>query len=454
MKADGAETGGAPGLPSERIDWFSKPIARFLRIEAAAGAALLLATVVALALANSPWSGEFLKIWETQVGITAGPLETSRSLREWINDGLMTLFFFVIALELKRELVLGDLRHFRAASLSIFAAFGGMAVPALLFLALQWGQPGQSGWGTVMATDTAFVIGCLALFGSRIPQSLRVFMLSLAIVDDIGAILVVAIGYGHGMNWVALSIAGCGVIIVRGMARLGVRSIPAYLLAGTFLWIAVDGSGVHATITGVVLGLMTPTRRWVSDARLHAILDQVVAYPPGDHWSGDTEDRKALLMAETAARETLSPVERLEMMLHPWVGFIILPLFALANAGVSISFAELGNSVTVAVFAGFTLGKPVGVFVFSWLAVRTGVASRPPTLDWVLLAAGGLLAGIGFTMALFIANLAFHPDLINDAKLGILTASVFSAVAALLLLIWWSARNRKTKGIEGQSEVP
>mgnify|MGYP001813318793 FL=1 len=383
MKPDVATPGKNPRLPSERIDWFNKPIARFLRVEAAAGAVLLLATVVALALANSPWSGEFLKIWETQVGITAGPLETSRSLREWINDGVMTLFFFLISLELKRELVLGELRHFRVASLSIFGALGGMAVPAFLFLALQWGQPGQSGWGTVMATDTAFVIGCLALLGSRIPQSLRVFMLSLAIIDDIGAILVVALGYGHGMNWVALSVASFGVLIVLGMARLGVRNIAAYFVAGIFIWIAVDGSGVHATITGVVLGLMTPTRRWVSDERLHAILERVVAYPLGDHWSGDTEDRKALRMAETAARETLSPVERLEMVLHPWVGFIILPLFALANAGVPISFAELGNSVTVAVFAGFALGKPLGVFVFSWLAVLTGIARRPATLDWV-----------------------------------------------------------------------
>ena len=211
MKSDETATGANARLPSERIDWLNKPIGRFLRIEAAAGAALLLATIVALALANSPWSGEFLKIWETQIGITAGPLETSRSLREWINDGVMTLFFFVIALELKRELVLGELRHFRIASLSIFGALGGMIVPAALFLALQWGQPGQSGWGTVMATDTAFVIGCLALLGSRIPQSLRVFMLSLAIIDDIGAILVVAIGYGHGMNWVALGVAGFGV---------------------------------------------------------------------------------------------------------------------------------------------------------------------------------------------------------------------------------------------------
>ena len=443
MKPDVATPGKNPRLPPERIDWFNKPIGRFLRVEAAAGAALLLATVVALALANSPWSGEFLKIWETQFGIKAGPLETSRSLREWLNDGVMTLFFFLIALELKRELVLGELRHFRVASLSIFGALGGMAVPAFLFLALQWGQPGQSGWGTVMATDTAFVIGCLALLGSRIPQSLRVFMLSLAIIDDIGAILVVALGYGHGMNWVALSVAGFGVLIVLGMARLGVRNIALYFVAGIFIWIAVDGSGVHATITGVVLGLMTPTRRWVSDERLHAILERVVAYPLGDHWSGDTEDRKALRMAETAARETLSPVERLEMVLHPWVGFIILPLFALANAGVPISFAELGNPVTVAVFAGFALGKPLGVFVFTWLAVLTGIARRPATLDWVLLAAGGLLAGIGFTMALFIANLAFSPDLINDAKLGILTASLFSAVAAILVLLGWVFRKSR-----------
>ncbi len=199
-------------------------------------------------------------------------------------------------------------------------------------------------------------------------------------------------------------------------------------------------SGIHAIVTGVILGLMTPTGKWVNDKRLHAILDKVVAYPPGDHWSGDTEDRKTLGMAEAAACETLSPVERLEWMLHPWVGFGVMPLFAFANAGVPISFADLENPVTVAGIVGFVLGKPIGVSVFSWMAVRTGIAIRPVDLHWRLLAGGGLLAGIGFTMALFIANLAFSSSLINAAKLGILSASVLSAVAGITLLSGWHAR--------------
>ncbi|QBQ56185.1 Na+/H+ antiporter NhaA [Nitrosococcus wardiae] len=433
---------GSPRLPAELIDWLTKPIGRFLYIEAAAGLVLLLFTIVALVLSNSPWSHPFLGVWETPVGIQIGSLEFTRSLREWINEALMTLFFFLIALELKRELVLGELRRPRMAALPIAAALGGMFVPAVLYLILQLGQPGQNGWGTVMATDTAFVIGCLALLGSRIPQSLRVFMLSLAIVDDIGAILVVAIGYGGHLRWEALALAVVGIALVRGIALLGVRNIMIYFLVGGLIWLAVDASGIHATVTGVILGLMTPVSTWVSDKRLRAILDQVVAYPPGEHWSGDSEDRKALRMAEVAAREALSPVERLEMILHPWVGFVIMPLFAFANAGVPISFADLGNSVTVAVFVGFALGKPVGVFVFSWLAVRTGIAIRPPDLDWMFLAAGGLLAGIGFTMALFIANLAFSSSLINAAKLGILSASVFSAAAGIALLSRWALRGK------------
>jgi NhaA family Na+:H+ antiporter len=285
-------------------------------------------------------------------------------------------------------------------------------------------------------------MGCLALLGRRIPRSLRLFLLSLAIVDDVGAILVVAIGYGHDVAWGALGLALSGLVAVFAMGWLGIRHMAIYTLAGIFIWVAVDASGVHATIAGVVLGLMTPTRRWVSDERLHAILNRVVDYPLGDHWSGDTDDRKALRMAEAAARETLSPVERLEMMLLPWVSFVILPLFALANAGVSISEIRLEGGVTVAVFVGFALGKPIGVFVFSWLALRTGIALRPPDLDMKLIAGGGLLAGIGFTMALFIANLAFSEELINEAKIGILFASVFSALVGTgVLVLGASARN-------------
>ena len=362
-------------------------------------------------------------------------MEFARSLREWINDGLMTLFFFLVALELKRELVLGELNNPRMAALSIAGALGGMLVPAALYLMLQSGQPGQHGWGTVMATDTAFVIGCLALLGSRIPKDLRVFMLSLAIVDDLGAILVVAIGYSSHIDWGALALAALGVAIVRVMALTGVRSIAIYFLTGAFIWLAVDASGIHATVTGVILGLMTPARRWVSDERLYRILNQVVAHPAGNHGSGDTKDRQTLQMAEVAAREALSPVERLEIMLHPWVAFGIMPLFAFANAGLPLSLDDLGASVTVAVFVGFVLGKPIGVLAFSWLAVRSGIAARPPDLSWRALAGGGLLAGIGFTMALFIANLAFSKNLIDSAKLGIFLASVFSAVAGLALLM-------------------
>ncbi len=252
----------------------------------------------------------------------------------------------------------------RMAALSIAGALGGMLVPAALYLLLQSGQPGATGWGTVMATDTAFVV------------------------------------------------------------------------------LAVDASGIHATITGVILGLMTPARRWVNDERLYAILDEVVAHPAGDHGSGDTKDRATLQVAEIAAREDLSPVEWLEFALHPWVGFVIMPLFAFGNAGLPLSLSDLGNSVTVAVFVGFALGKPIGVFTFSWLAVRSGIALRPADLDWRLLAGGALLAGIGFTMALFVANLAFSSSLIDSAKLGIFLASVVSAVAGFALLTWLPTRSR------------
>lgn len=427
-----------PQLPGELLDWLTKPLARFLRIEAAGGAVLLLAALTAVVLSNSPWSQEFSSMWETPLGVRVGSVEVVRSLKGWINDGLMTLFFFVVALELKRELILGELNSPRAFALPISAALGGMLVPAALYLLLQWGQPGVRGWGAVMATDTAFVIGCLALLGSRVPQSMKVFMLSLAIVDDIGAILVVAIGYGHQFNWGALGLSVLGFAIVPGLARLGVRSIAVYVIAGCTIWVAVDASGVHATITGVILGLMTPTQGWVSDKLMHDILDRVVAYPSGHRWSDHIQDRNLLQLAGVAVRETLSPVERMEFILHPWVSFGVMPLFALMNAGLPVSLAHFGDSITMAVFLGFVLGKPLGVVTFSWLAVRCGVAVRPPDLGWGMLIAGGALAGIGFTMALLIANLGFSESMINAAKQGILAASIVSAAVGMGLFLWLS----------------
>jgi NhaA family Na+:H+ antiporter len=437
-------------LPKELVDELTKPFALFLHTHAASGAVLLAFTIAAIALSNSPWAHLFLDAWEIPLGFQFGSLELVRSLKDWINDGAMTLFFFLVALELKRELVLGDLRHPRMAALSIAAALGGMLFPAALYLMLQYGHPGMHGWGTVMATDTAFVMGCLALLGSRIPHSLRLFMLSLAIVDDIGAILVVAIGYSGHLDWRAIAAGALGVAVVRVMAMVGVRHIPLYFLAGGFIWLAVDMSGIHPTVTGVILGLMTPARRWVSDERLYSILSRVVAHPTASCGSEETKDRQTLQVAEIAARETLSPVERLEIALHPWIGFVVMPLFAFANAGLPLSLGDLGSGVTVAVFIGFALGKPVGVLTFSWLAVRSGIAMRPPDLGWRLVAGGGMLAGIGFTMALFIANLAFSEGLIDSAKLGILLASVFSAGAGSALLMRMPTRGKENHGQKPQ----
>lgn len=430
-------------LPQEIINRVTDPLTRFLKVEAVVGATLLIATAVAIILTNSAGSTPFLSFWETPIGLHIGSMDFSRSLQHWINDGLMTLFFFLVALELKRELVLGELRSLRMAALPLSGAIGGMIVPASIYFALTKGQPEARGWGIVMATDTAFVIGCLAILKSRVPANLRLYLLSLAIFDDIGAILVVAFGYGDAVNWIALGLGIIGFAIVAGMARIGIRSVPIYSLFGVAIWLCFDASGIHATLAGVVLGLMTPTRSWISDARLRAIFGQVLSYPPGDHWSGDTVDRHDLRQAGTAAREMLSPVERLELRLHPWVGFLIMPLFAFANAGVTISSEALLQHPALAIVAGLTLGKPIGVFSMSWLAARFGLARLLPGLSWPLLAAGGLLTGIGFTMSLFIAGLAFPASLLETAKIGILCASLTSAVAGVSLLILLTSKKSK-----------
>lgn len=429
-------------LPAEIADWVTKPFARFFKIAVAAAAMLLVATAAALILANSGWSTQFSALWETPLGLSFGSFEFSRSVRHWINDGLMTLFFFVVALELKRELVLGELRHVRTAALSLAGALGGMLAPACLFLTLMHGRAGVNGWGTVTATDTAFALGCLALLGSRVPPSLRLYVLSLAIFDDVGAILVVAIGYGEAMNWAAFVAAALGLIIVASAARIGIRNIPVYFVFGMAIWLCFDASGVHPTVAGVALGLLTPTGRWVTNIRMRAILGRVLSRPQGEHARGESMERRQLQRASRAARESVSPVERLEQMLHPWVGFAILPIFALANAGVTFSGTSLNRPLFAAIVASFVLGKPIGVLGISYFAVRIGVAKRPPGLTWPLIAGGALLAGIGFTMALFIAGLALTPAEFDVAKLGILLASVISALAGTAALFCLTSKTR------------
>ncbi|ANK81835.1 MAG: Na+/H+ antiporter NhaA [Rhizobiales bacterium NRL2] len=433
-------------LPPAITDRITRYFARLLKIKAATGGMLFATTFMALILSNSAWSEPFLAFWETPIGLHAGSVDFTRSLRLWINDGLMTLFFFLVSLELKRALVLGELRSLRVAALPLFGALGGMLVPAALYLALMHGQSGSNGWGTVVASDTAFVIGCLALLGGRVPPSLRLFLLSLAIFDDVGAILIVAVvGHEYSLNWTALALAVLGLAAVLGARGLGIRSAPIYFVLGGMIWFCFDASGIHPTIAGVILGLMTSTHGWVSDHRLRSILGRVLSYPTGDHWSGDTTDRDDLRRVRIAATETLSPEERLEMALRPWVGFVVMPLFALANAGVVISGVDFAQPVSVAIMAGLVIGKPGGVLIFSWVAVRLGLAIRTAGLSWPVLIAGALLTGIGFTMSLLIASLVYDPIMLNAAKLGIYTGSVFSAAAGLLMLLWLTSSKRTVR---------
>ena len=423
----------AASFPREPIDRLIAPFERFLHIEAASGVVLLLSAALALVLANSPVSEEFLALWKTPVGFAVGSFRMSHSLQHWINDGLMAIFFFVIGLEVKRELVVGELKDKRRAVLPIAAALGGMIVPAGVYLFFQLGEPGQSGWGITMATDIAFVVGCLALLGNRVPRSFRVFLLSLAIADDIGAILVIAIGYTDHIDvgWLVTGAVLIGVLLA--MQRAGGRAIPVYVVLGAGVWFAAHESGVHATVAGVILGLLTPARPYLSQnvfARMLRRADEIVR----GEFDAPPHRATEVRSLQRAARESISPLEYLEGLLHPWVSFVIMPLFALANAGVPISLAGFGDPVALAVDAGLVIGKPVGIVLFSAAAVRLGLATLPEGVNWTMMIGGGFLAGIGFTMALFIAGLALDGETLDSAKVGILGASAVAALLGMAIL--------------------
>jgi NhaA family Na+:H+ antiporter len=422
-------------LPREPIDVLTAPFERFLHVEAAGGVVLAACTVASLALANSPLADAFIGIWKTTVGFEFGSFSTSHSLKHWISDGLMAIFFFVIGLEVKRELVVGELRDLRRAALPIAAALGGMVVPACVYLWLQPGGDAARGWGIPMATDIAFVVGCIALLGARVPPSLRVLLLSLAIADDIGAIVVIAVGYTDEIRTGPLLLGVVGLALVRVLARLGVRRTSVYIALGTFVWLGFHESGVHATLAGVLLGLMTPARAYVAEGTLTRMLERAAVVFEGEGWR-ERGRAAALRRFQRATSETISPLEKLESVLHPWMGFVIIPLFALANAAVPFEASALTDPIAVAVAAGLLVGKPAGILVFSWLAIRVGLARLPEGVGWGALAGGGCLAGIGFTMALFIAGLALQGDALHSAKVGILVGSALSGLVGVALLLW------------------
>lgn len=420
-------------LPNKPIDRLLLPLQRFLHVEAASGIVLLICTILALALANSSLGESYEAIWQTKVGFQFGGFEMMHKLRHWINDGLMVIFFFVIGLEVKRELVYGELKEFRRATLPLLAALGGMVVPAGIFLSLQAGTPAEAGWGIPMATDIAFVVGCMALLGPRVPHSLRVLVLSLAIADDIGAILVIAVGYTEDLYLENLFIGLLLVALVLLFQRSGVRSFGVYAVTGCVIWYFFHESGIHATIAGVVLGLLTPANAYLDTSVVGQLLKRAGDMLHGN-WESVPDKAVKVRAVQQLSREAVSPLNYLENALHPWVSFIIMPLFALANAGVAFTLEEFVSPVAVAVALGLLIGKPVGILLFSGLAVRTGIAALPSGVSWRILAGGAALAGIGFTMALFIAGLALEGDLLAASKVGILLGSGISAVLGMLLL--------------------
>jgi NhaA family Na+:H+ antiporter len=422
-------------LPKEPIHRVVAPLVRFMHIEAASGLVLLAATIAALAVANSPWGPRYEEFWETPFGLEFGEIDFKLPLVEWINDGLMAIFFFVTGLEVKREIVLGELRELRRAALPIAAALGGMIAPAAVYLALQAGTPAERGWGIPMATDIAFVVGCMALLGPRVPYGLRIMLLTLAIADDLGAILVIAIGYSAGISFAWLAVGLLGVAAVVLLYLLGGRSFPAYTILGIFVWLAFHKSGIHAAIAGVILGLLTPARSYLDTTIFGELLDRAAEIARGD-WDAVSHRADEVRKLQWATRETISPLEYLENSLHPWVAFLIMPVFALANAGVHLSPSELGSPVAWAVVLGLVAGKPLGVLLFSWLAVVSGLARLPTGVNWPMLAGGACLCGIGFTMALFIAGLALEDGLLASAKFGVLLGSLCSALAGGAILVF------------------
>lgn len=425
-----------PDLPEQAIQQLVAPIHRFLHVEAASGVVLLACTLAALGLANSTFAEAYLSLWKSPVGIRVGAFELQHSLKHWINDGLMVVFFFVIGLEVKREIVRGELRDPRSAALPVAAALGGMIAPAAVYLLWQPGGPARDGWGIPMATDIAFVVGCLAVLGARVPQSLRVLLLSLAIADDVGAILVIAVGYTASLDWAALALGAACIGAVVAAARFGVRSIAVYTGLGVVTWFFFERSGVHATIAGVILGLLTPAESWVSGGLLRESVARSSEFLAGGGWPSPRQRRDALHRVERVVREASSPLERLEARLHPWVGFAIMPLFALANAGVAFTPRSLADPVAIAVLLGLVVGKPVGVVGASWLATRLRLAQLPADVDGAVLVGAGCLAGIGFTMSLFIAGLALDAATLDAAKVGILAGSALSGTVGLGILGW------------------
>ena len=395
---------------------------------------LLAAAIAAMLWANSPWSESYHELLDNAIRVSLGTFTLELTFHQLINDGLMTVFFFLVGLEIKREVIAGELRGFRAAALPVAAALGGMIAPALIYYMLQAGTPGEKGWGIPMATDIAFAVGFLSLLGSRVPKGLLVFLLAFAIADDLGAIVVIAAFYTEELNFLALLLGACGFLGILVFRRIGVRPVPVYLVVGILIWFAFYKSGVHPTVAGVILGFLTPMSTKLSTTEFREETRRIAVQV-------DPEPQLVARRLDELERDALSPLDRIEDRLHLWVAFGIMPLFALANVGVTITSGitndKVGSSVAISVAVALIAGKPLGIVLASWITSKVGLTRLPSNCNWGHMIGVGVLGGVGFTVALFIATLSFDsPTVLDAAKVGILAGSSAAALLGLTILMF------------------
>jgi len=429
----------------EPIEKLLRPINEFLHQEASGGILLMICTVIALIWANTAWSHSYHDLWQTHLVVSLGNLLTlDYSIHHWINDGLMVIFFFTVGLEIKREFLVGELSSAQKASLPIAGALGGMIAPALLYTVFNSGTEGANGWGIPMATDIAFVVGIMALLGPRVPITLKIFVLALAIADDIGAVMVIAVFYTAEISASALIIAAIFLALLVLLNRLGTKSLIPYAVLGLILWLAFLQSGIHATIAGVLLAFTIPASSRYDTNKFSEKVRQLISHfdSTGDEWKNvlnNSERQHDVLAIEESCEKVLTPLQRFEHGLHPWVSFFIIPVFALANAGVTLADMDILNAllspVSLGIIIGLFIGKQIGIFAFSFLAVKLKLSSLPERVNWKNLYGAGILAGIGFTMSLFIAGLAFNdPALLDLSKIGVLSGSLISGIIGFVFL--------------------
>jgi Na+:H+ antiporter, NhaA family len=428
------------------------PIQSFFKIEASGGIILLLFTVIALVWANSPWGQIYHDLWENKLSIGVGNFEISKSILHWVNDGLMAIFFFVVGLEIKRELLAGELSSIKKASLPIAAAIGGMIVPAVIYIVINTNPATETGWGIPMATDIAFSLGILSLLGKRVPLALKVFLIAFAIVDDLGAVLIIAFFYSGEIEWNYLFVAFGLILLLVIMNRLHIRTMHLYMVVGWIIWFLFVKANMHPTIAGVLIAFTIPVKRSLKlNTFYNSInnnLDQFCAAKQSESKIKLTGQQMVALdnMNEEILR-VQSPAQRLEHSLHGFVTYIVMPLFALINAGVVLKGAKISDifsEVSGVIELSLVFGKVIGVFLFSYIAVKLGIASLPERVKWKHILSLGFLGGMGFTMSLFISNLAFESEaLLNPAKIGILTGSLIAGVAGYLMLNFTLDKNKE-----------